>query len=100
MEDNPRKSCANGVGESSRRTIVATLIGRLQTAIVEGAKRKPPCNLAAYECVLRADALPFGDALRLAPDFSVIHSAAKDPFQRETDRQHLIEGMRKAGLPD
>jgi hypothetical protein len=100
MEDNPRKSCANGVGESSRRTIVATLIGRLQTAIVEGAKRKPPGNLAAYECVLRADALPFGDALRLAPDFSVIHSAAKDPFQRETDRQHLIEGMRKAGLPD
>jgi hypothetical protein len=56
--------------------------------------------LAAFECVLRADALPFGDALRLAPDFSVIHSAAKDPFQRETDRQHLIEGMRKAGLPD
>jgi adenylate cyclase len=44
------------------RTIVATLIGRLQTAIVEGAKRKPPGNLAAYECVLRADALPFGDA--------------------------------------
>jgi adenylate cyclase len=40
------------------------------------------------------------EALRLAPDFSVIQSAAKDPFQRETDRQHLIEGMRKAGLPD
>jgi hypothetical protein len=40
------------------------------------------------------------EALRLMPDFSVIHSAAKDPFQRETDRQHLIEGMRKAGLPD
>jgi adenylate cyclase len=44
------------------RTIVASLMGRLQTAVVEGAKRKPPASLAAYECVLRADALPFGDA--------------------------------------
>jgi len=42
-------------------TIVATLIGRLQTAIVEVAKRKPPASLAAYECVLRADALPYGN---------------------------------------
>jgi TolB-like protein len=40
------------------RTIVATLVGRLQAAGAEGAKRKPPTSLAAYECVLRADALP------------------------------------------
>jgi TolB-like protein/Tfp pilus assembly protein PilF len=40
------------------RTIVATLVGRLQAAGAEGAKRKPPASLAAYECVLRADALP------------------------------------------
>jgi len=40
------------------RTIVATLVGRLQAAGVEGAKRKAPASLAAYECVLRADALP------------------------------------------
>lgn len=43
------------------RTIVATLVGRLQAAGVDSAKRKAPGSLAAYECVLRADALPFDD---------------------------------------
>jgi TolB-like protein/class 3 adenylate cyclase/tetratricopeptide (TPR) repeat protein len=42
-------------------TIVATLMGRLRTAVVEGSKRKPPASLAAYECVLRAEALPYGN---------------------------------------
>ena len=40
------------------RTIVATLVGRMRAATIEVAKRKPPASLAAYECVLRADALP------------------------------------------
>jgi adenylate cyclase len=43
------------------RTIVATLVGRMQAAGAERAKRKPPASLAAYEYVLRADALPFHD---------------------------------------
>ena len=43
------------------RTIVGTLAGRLQAADVEKALRKPPASLAAYDCVLRADALPFGN---------------------------------------
>jgi TolB-like protein/Tfp pilus assembly protein PilF len=43
------------------RTIVATLAGRLQAADIEVARRKPPASLAAYECVLRADALPLED---------------------------------------
>jgi adenylate cyclase len=42
------------------RMIVGTLAGRLQAAGVEKALRKPPASLAAYDCVLRADALPFG----------------------------------------
>jgi TolB-like protein/tetratricopeptide (TPR) repeat protein len=42
-------------------TIVGTLAGRLQAADVEKALRKPPASLAAYDCVLRADALPFGN---------------------------------------
>jgi tetratricopeptide (TPR) repeat protein len=42
------------------RMIVGTLAGRLQAAGVEEALRKPPASLAAYDCVLRADALPFG----------------------------------------
>jgi adenylate cyclase len=48
------------------RTIVATLIGRLQAAGAEVAKRKPPASLAAYECVLRADALPLEDPAAVA----------------------------------
>jgi TolB-like protein/Tfp pilus assembly protein PilF len=42
------------------RMIVGTLAGRLQAAGVEKALRKPPASLAAYDCVLRADALPSG----------------------------------------
>jgi TolB-like protein len=44
------------------RTIVGTLTGRLSAAAAEVAARKSPANLAAYECVLRADALPYIDA--------------------------------------
>jgi len=43
------------------RVIVGTLAGRLQAVGVEKALRKPPASLAAYDCVLRADALPFGN---------------------------------------
>jgi adenylate cyclase len=43
------------------RMIVGTLAGRLQAVGVEEALRKPPASLAAYDCVLRADALPFGN---------------------------------------
>jgi TolB-like protein len=40
------------------RIIVATLVGRLQAAEAERIRRKPPASLAAYEFVLRAQALP------------------------------------------
>ena len=43
------------------RTIVGTLVGRVMADSTERAKRKPPANLAAYECVLRGDALPVGE---------------------------------------
>jgi TolB-like protein/Tfp pilus assembly protein PilF len=43
------------------RTIVGTLVGRVQAAGVEHAKRKPPASLAAYDYVLRGHALPWGD---------------------------------------
>ena len=39
-------------------TLVGTLVGRLEAAAADVARRKPPASLAAYECVLRADALP------------------------------------------
>jgi TolB-like protein len=42
------------------RSIAAQLSDRLRIAAVEKASRKPPTNLAAYECFLQADALPIG----------------------------------------
>jgi adenylate cyclase len=44
------------------RTIVSALSQRVSAVEAEVAQRKPPASLAAYECVLRADALPLGDA--------------------------------------
>lgn len=41
------------------RTIVGTLSGRMNMAGVEIARRKPPSSLAAYDYVLRGDALPW-----------------------------------------
>lgn len=43
------------------RTIVATLVGRVDALDIDRAKRKPPASLAAYECVLKGDAFPLGD---------------------------------------
>lgn len=43
------------------RTIVGTLVGRVQASAVERARRKPPASLAAYECVLQGNALPWDE---------------------------------------
>ena len=62
------------------RTIVATLTGRLQAAGIETARRKPPASLAAHECVLRADASPYSDAVALAEARLLLEMAIKlDP---------------------
>jgi adenylate cyclase len=39
------------------------------------------------------------EVIRLWPDFSLTRFAAKEPFKHSTDRQHLLDGLRKAGLP-
>ncbi len=44
------------------QTIVSTLVGRVQAADAERARRKPPASLAAYDCVLKGNALPWSDA--------------------------------------
>jgi TolB-like protein/Tfp pilus assembly protein PilF len=67
--------------------IVGTLAGRVHAYGVEKAKRKPPASLSAYECVLRADALPFNDteaeaqarllyekAIELDPNYARAHA--------------------------
>jgi TolB-like protein/class 3 adenylate cyclase/tetratricopeptide (TPR) repeat protein len=69
------------------QTIVATLVGRVQAAGADLAKRKPPTNLAAYDCVLRGRALPWGDpnadaealhlyhkAIELDPDYGIAYA--------------------------
>ena len=69
------------------RTIVGTLVGRMQAAGAERARRKPPTSLAAYECVLRGKALPLGDrateaekrrlyekAIELDPDYGTAYA--------------------------
>jgi adenylate cyclase len=44
------------------RTIVGTLVGRVRVADAARSRRKPPATLAAYDCVLQGNALPWSDA--------------------------------------
>jgi adenylate cyclase len=82
------------------RTIVATLVGRLQAAGADVAKRKPPASLAGYECVLRADALPLYDpasgaearllyerAIELDPGYARAHALLAINFNVEWERE-------------
>jgi Tfp pilus assembly protein PilF len=69
------------------RRIVSTLVGRMQVSDVESARRRPPANLAAYQCVLSGNALPWDDpagkaeamrlfehAIELDPDYGMPHA--------------------------
>ncbi len=69
------------------RTIVSTLVGRVQVSHVEQARRKQPASVAAYEYVLRANALPWDDpdsaaeatgllkkAIEIDPRYGVAHA--------------------------
>jgi TolB-like protein len=48
------------------QTIVSTLVGQVHVSDVERARRKPSSSLAAYECVLKGNALPWDDPDALA----------------------------------
>jgi TolB-like protein/Flp pilus assembly protein TadD len=69
------------------RTIVSTLVGRVQASGAEQARRRPPASLAAYECVLKGNALHwdeaagaeeaarlFEQAIALDPRYALAHS--------------------------
>jgi TolB-like protein/tetratricopeptide (TPR) repeat protein len=43
------------------RTIVSTLVGRIQVSDIERTRRRPPASLAAYQCVLQGNALPWDE---------------------------------------
>ncbi len=69
------------------QTIVSTLVGRVQASDAERARRKPPSSLAAYECVLQGNALPwdepegaaeatrlFEKAVEIDPGYAIAHA--------------------------
>jgi TolB-like protein/DNA-binding SARP family transcriptional activator len=62
------------------QTIVSTLVGRVQAAAAQRARRKPPASLAAYECVLQGNALPWDDAKAAAEATRLFETAIEiDP---------------------
>lgn len=69
------------------QTIVSTLVGRVQVSVNERAGRKAPASLAAYECVLKGNALSWDDpagaaeatrlmekAIELDPRYALAHT--------------------------
>ena len=78
------------------RTIVSTLVGRVQVSDVERARRKPPASLAAYECVLKGNALPWDDpdgaaeairllekAIEIDPGYGLAHALLAGLYWRK-----------------
>jgi TolB-like protein/tetratricopeptide (TPR) repeat protein len=62
------------------QTIVSTLVGRVQVSDVERARRKPPTSLAAYECVLKCNALSWDDPAGAAEATRLVEKAIElDP---------------------
>ena len=78
------------------RTLVGTLVGRLQMSEVERARRKSPFNLAAYDLTLRGNALSWDDpvsaaeakraferAIEIDPEYARPHSLLATMLGRE-----------------
>ncbi|CAN5220586.1 adenylate/guanylate cyclase domain-containing protein [soil metagenome] len=73
--DNPQEEIFD-VQDRVVRTIVGTLSGRMSAAGAESARRKLPSNLAAYDYVLRGDALPWGAALEAEAEARALFNKA------------------------
>jgi TolB-like protein len=82
------------------QTIVSTLVGRVQVSDAERARRKPPTSLAAYECVLKANGLPWDDpdgaaeavrlfekAIELDPGYAFAHALLAAMFCRRWENE-------------
>ena len=93
------------------QTIVSTLVGRVQAADTERARRKPPASLAAYECVLKGNALPWDDAegaaeakrlfskaIEIDPGYGLAHALLAAILAREwvEDSGNSDEALQKA----
>jgi hypothetical protein len=61
-------------------TIVSSLVGRVQAADAVRARRKPPAKLAAYDCMMRGNALQWDDPASAAEATRLFETAiAIDP---------------------
>ena len=40
------------------------------------------------------------EVLRLTPNFSITRNMTREPLKRQSDAEHMIAGLRKAGLPE
>jgi TolB-like protein len=78
------------------QTIVSTLVGRVEVSAAERARHKPPTSLAAYECVLKGNALSWDDplgaaeatrlfekAIELDPGYAYAHALLAAMFRRQ-----------------
>jgi len=78
------------------KTLVGTLVGRLQTSELERARRKSPSSLAAYDLTLRGNALSWDDpvsageakraferAIEIDPEYARPHSLLATMLGRE-----------------
>ena len=54
------------------QTIVSTLVGRVQISDTNRARRTPPTILAAYECVLKGNALSWDDPVGVAEAHEIV----------------------------
>jgi tetratricopeptide (TPR) repeat protein len=62
------------------QTIVSTLVGRVEASETDRARRKPPTSLAAYECVLKSNALSWIDPAGAAEATRLVEKAIElDP---------------------
>lgn len=62
------------------QTIASTMVGRVQARATERARRKPPASLAAYECMLKGNALRWDETAGAAEATQLFEQAiALDP---------------------
>ena len=78
------------------RTVAATLAGRLEATGAESLRRRPTASLSAYECVLRANALPVGDPAADAAAHQLYERAiALDPDYAQAYAQLAISHAKR-----
>ncbi len=89
--------------------VVALFAERRHEEVVTATRRKNPMKywdhayLAAAYAYLGRDQeaqAEVVEVLRKRPDFSIRAYAKQEPYKNPADRDHLLEGMRKAGLPE